>query len=78
MKKFYLYEGTDENRDETDSFDTKAEAIKRAKIVIAERELDRQLFGWDHYTVYVIKTSTGEFVHTETTKKYIRNNTSLL
>ena len=60
MKRFHLYEGTLDNREESDSFDTKREAIARAKICL-ENAKDMEL---PNYIVRVVNSKTGEFVFT--------------
>jgi hypothetical protein len=64
-RRFYLYEGNDSvGREESDSFDSKRDAIKRAKIALenAKYTLTPTSYG---YRVDVIDRKTGEFIHTE-------------
>jgi len=65
MKRFYLYEGNNSlGRQESDSFNTKREAIKKPKLVIEEAKFSLMPTGYG-YQVYVIDRNTGEFLHTE-------------
>jgi hypothetical protein len=64
-RRFYLYEGNDSvGREESDSFDTKREAVQRAKIAIENAKYTLTPTG-DGYRVHVIDRKTGEFLHTE-------------
>jgi hypothetical protein len=60
--RFYLYEGNDElGRDESDGFDSKAEAIEYAKIHLQ----NASDMGVSSYIVHVIDRKSKEFIHTE-------------
>jgi hypothetical protein len=61
MNRYYIYEGTKDSRDESDSFATKAAAIGRAKIAVQNAK-DMDL---SDYVAHVIDRKTGEFVYTE-------------
>ena len=62
MKRFYLYEGNDSvGREESDSFDSKRDAIQRAKIAL-ENAKDTLLPT--SYVVHVIDRKTDQFVYT--------------
>ena len=65
MRRFYIYEGTQESRDSSDSFDSKREAITRAKITV-----DNARGVLPNYIAHVIDSKTGEFVHTESFNFY--------
>jgi len=61
--RFYLYEGNAEvGKDESDAYDTKREAIARAKIHL-QNAWD---MGFRTFEVHVIDRKTTEFIHTET------------
>jgi hypothetical protein len=58
--RFYLYEGNDDSRDESDGFNSSREAIKAAKIHLR----NAWDMGFRTYTVHVIDRKTTEFIHT--------------
>jgi hypothetical protein len=63
--RFYLYQGNDSvGREESDSFDSKREAIARAKLVIEEAKYSLLPTSYG-FRVDVVDRKTGEFIHTE-------------
>jgi hypothetical protein len=61
QSRFYIYEGNDEvGHDESDAYDTKREAIERAKITVQ----NAKDMGLTHYVAHVIDRKTTEFLFT--------------
>jgi len=60
-RRFYIYEGTEDSRDNTDRFGSLDEAKDRAVIAVQNaRDL-----GLANYAANVIDSATGEFIFTE-------------
>ena len=60
-KRYHIYEGTRETREEGDRNLTLKEALRRAKYSVqTAKEM-----GYQNYVAHVIDTATGEFIHTE-------------
>jgi len=65
MKRFYLYEGNQAiGHEESCSFDTRREAIIKAKFAIEEIKHTTVPTGYG-YRINVIDRKTGEFIYTE-------------
>jgi len=60
MKKYQIYEGTPDSRDEGDRFDSLREAKERASINAEQA----RAIGLQGFQSHVINTNTGEFVFT--------------